>query len=362
MEKGAGHINDGDSTFDSTSRIEAKRTHQWFVDAVETDLFPNKKQAVDAPNSKSSTGMSIANISSWENASSFNSVPSQCVNRLFGSESARSVNFAERNLSALGTENLNVRRKDLDDQFGEDAMEDPETCLTYGGIRKVKVNQVKDCDHGMHIPKGHNSPNGDNISHLSSGQGYNRESEAAFASLGQSYNQDESLTLMGHTYDRGDANIRSTGPTYGNGDGNSVSLGDTYSKGEASLISFGGFPDEQDIIPVGRPVSGYDLLYNQSSVQTLETSCEKESDTSNANALLCATRAAKSRPESVSKNKPDLKTSKKEAPNSFPSNVRSLISTGMLDGVPVKYVSLAREVNSSLSCPSLQTSTVISLE
>lgn len=46
---------------------------------------------------------------------------------------------------------------------------------------------------------------------------------------------------------------------------------------------------------------------------------------------------------------PKSKTStKKEASTSFPSNVRSLISTGMLDGVPVKYVALSREVKHSL--------------
>lgn len=350
-EKGAGQVHDGDSTFDNTSRTEPKRSHQWFVDAAETELFPNKKQAVHAPNSKLSSGMSIANIPSWENASSFNSVPNQYVSRLFGSDTARSVNFAERNISSAGTENLNVRRKGMDDQFGEDAsiglsishsMEDPETCLTYGGIRKVKVNQVKDSDPSMHIQKGHCS-SGENISHLSPGHAYDRESEAAFTSIGQSYNQDDSVTLMGHTYNRGDANIRSITPTYGNGDGTSISISDTYGKGEANVLSFSGFPDEQDIIPVGRPGSSYDLFFNQPSVQTSETSCEKVLDTTNASAVLSATRATKSRPEFVSKNKPEFRTSKKEAPNSFPSNVRSLISTGMLDGVPVKYVSLARE-------------------
>lgn len=350
MSKGAGHVNDVDPTFDNTSRIEPKRSHQWFVDAAETELFPSKKQAVQAPNNKSTSGMSNANIPSWENASSFHSVPSQFNYRFFGSETARPVNFAERNI-VVETENPNVRRKSMDEQFGEDAsvglsishaMEDPETCLTYGGIRKVKVNQVKDCDNGVHMPKGHDS-NGENISHLSSGQAYNRESEAGFASIGQPYNQDDNVTLMGHTYNRGDANIRSTGPTFGNEDGNSISIGDTYGKGEANIISFGGFPDEQDIIPVGRPVSNYDLLYTQSSVQTLETAHEKESDQTNADTVLSTTPVAKLRPESVSKNKPEFKTSRKEAPNSFPSNVRSLISTGMLDGVPVKYVSLARE-------------------
>ncbi|PQQ00667.1 uncharacterized protein Pyn_36463 [Prunus yedoensis var. nudiflora] len=109
------------------------------------------------------------------------------------------------------------------------------------------------------------------------------------------------------------------------------------------MISFGGFPDEQDIIPVGRPVGNYDQLYHPDSVQTLETSCEKDLDVSNASVVDNTASVGKPRPESVSKNKPEIKLSRKPAPNSFPSNVRSLISTGMLDGVPVKYVSLARE-------------------
>lgn len=128
------------------------------------------------------------------------------------------------------------------------------------------------------------------------------------------------------------------------GDDNSNPISDTYSKEDANMISFGGFHDARDIIPVGRPISSYDQSYNQPSVQTPEAVREKELDTSNANAAASNTRVAKSKPESVSKNKQEVKTARKEAPNSFPSNVRSLISTGMLDGVPVKYVSLAREV------------------
>ncbi|XP_054794394.1 uncharacterized protein LOC129315284 isoform X1 [Prosopis cineraria] len=37
-------------------------------------------------------------------------------------------------------------------------------------------------------------------------------------------------------------------------------------------------------------------------------------------------------------NKQEFKAAKNESPNSFPSDVIGLISTGMLDGVPVKYV------------------------
>ncbi|OMO49554.1 hypothetical protein COLO4_38503 [Corchorus olitorius] len=55
---------------------------------------------------------------------------------------------------------------------------------------------------------------------------------------------------------------------------------------------------------------------------------EKQLYARNIGAVASASRTAKLRPESGSRAKPELKSFKKEAPNSFPSNVRSLISTG----------------------------------
>ncbi|KAL5574560.1 hypothetical protein UlMin_016259 [Ulmus minor] len=137
--------------------------------------------------------------------------------------------------------------------------------------------------------------------------------------------------LMSHTYNRDDVNshIGSDLPNYGRGDDNTISLGDTFSKGDTSILSFGGFPDEQDIIPVGKPPS----------VQTSEAASEKVYIASNVNVIVNISHLVKPKSESVSKNK----TARKEAPNSFPLNVKNLISTGMLDGVPVKYVSLVQE-------------------
>ncbi|GAV57885.1 hypothetical protein CFOL_v3_01421 [Cephalotus follicularis] len=352
MAKGGGHVNDANVEFSTPSRNESKRSHQWFVDATEDEIFSNKKQAVQAPNSQSSPGLSNANIPSWENPSGFQSVPNQFIDRLFGSEGSRSLNFAERNISPDGTDNLNFRRKDVDDHFGEDisvalsmshAMDDPETCFSYGGIRKVKVNRVKDSDTNIPASQGH-SFRRENNNDMSTGQAHVRESESNFISIGQAYDKEEdNVTIMGHTYHRVDAQIRSTGPSYDKGDENDISMSNIYSKEDANLISFGGFPDEHDIIPVAQPMSTYDTLYNPSSNQTSEAAPEKTSDSLNAHTVVTASKIAKLKSESASKNKPEFKTSRKEAPNSFPSNVRSLISTGMLDGVPVKYVSLSRE-------------------
>lgn len=330
MAKGA----DGDPSFDNPSRIEPKRSHQWFVDAAEPELFPNKKQALQTPNSTSSSQVSCTNISSWDNPSGFQSVQNQFIHRFFGPETARSVNFSERTICpAMDDSNASVSLS-MSHTF-----EDPEACLSYNGFRKVKVNQVKDIDNGVHDPKGHSFINESSID-ISEGHTFNRENESSFISMGQAYDkEDGNVTLMAHSYNR-DAHIVSTCAAYMKGDDNSNPISDTYSKEDANMISFGGFHDARDIIPVGRPISSYDQSYNQPS----EAVREKDLDTSNANAAASNTRVAKSKPESVSKNKQEVKTARKEAPNSFPSNVRSLISTGMLDGVPVKYVSLAREV------------------
>ncbi|KAM1553532.1 hypothetical protein EV2_006526 [Malus domestica] len=349
MPKSGGYVNEGEGTFGNPSRIEPKRSQQWFVDAGEAELFPNKKQAVHIPNRKLSSGMSNENVPSWENASGFQSVPHQFIDRLFGSDTASSVSFAERNTSPVGSDNWNLR-KGIGDQFGEvgsvslsvsHAMEDPET-LSYAGIRKVKVNQVRDGDNGMHASR-ENGSNRENNSNLSTNQAFDRVNETGFLSVGQAYDKEHgSVSLMGHAYNQRDDHGRPIGPNYGKGDESVVALADSYNKGNASMVSFGVFPGDQDVA-MGRPVGNYDQLYHPSSVQISETACEKELDTSNASAVDNTAFVAKTRPESVLKNKPEVKTSRKQAPNSFPSNVRSLISTGMLDGVPVKYVSLARE-------------------
>lgn len=354
MAKG-GHENDGDATFGNSSRIEPKRSHQWFVDSAEPQLFPNKKQAVHIPNSKLSSEMPNENVS-WENPSSFQSVPHQFIDRLFGSDTASSANFSDRNVSPVGSDDWNIRTKGIDDQFGEDApinlsishaIEDPEACLSYAGIRKIKVNQVKDSDNGMHASREHGSSREYN-SNLPASQLFDRTHENSFISAGQPYDKEhDNVTLMGHAYNQGPGHVRPLGSNYGKREENVISINDGYSKGNANMISFGGFPDEQDMNPMGRAVANYDQIYHQSSVQTSETANEKELDATNVNAVDNTASVAKSRPESASKSKPDIKPTKKQAPNSFPSNVRSLISTGILDGVPVKYVSMAREVYSS---------------
>lgn len=283
------HITDGDAIFDNSSRLDSKRSHQWFSDATEAELFPHKRQAIESPNSKSISGYPTSHLS-WDNVSvsPLQSSPNQFIDRLLGSPDG------------------NLNKKIVHDQLDNSSsvglsmsytIDDSET-LNYGGIRKVKVNQVKDTDNN----------------------------ESNFITMGPNYNEDGNVTLMGHSYSGFDPGNRSTTVT--------------TSKDEENSLSFSGFQDESE--PINgyyvKDMNNYELSFNQSTVKTLQFSGVKELDVTNVvgvgNVL----------PQGVkSKSKSESKPAKKEAPNSFPSNVRSLMATGILDGVPVKYVSLSRE-------------------
>ncbi|KAL7127404.1 hypothetical protein ABFS83_14G250500 [Erythranthe nasuta] len=321
MLKGGGHGSDGDAVFDNSSRIEPKRARQWLLDASEPELFPSKKQVLEAPNTKQESEILMQSSLPWESSSGFQSVPSapnQFMDRLFGSETIMPV--------IAGTDDSDVREKVIGEEFEDGssvglsisyAMEEQENGVSYGGLRKVKVNQVKDpIEHDIGV---------------SMEQTYHRGGEITFESIGQHYGKEGgNATLMGQSYNTGESNITCTGSTFGKMDNNNI-------------ISFGGYQEESVMEALARPVSSYSLLYEQSSAQTSETPTKKEVGAPNSGTTAGTTQAPKPKVDSTSKIKSETKPSRKEAPNSFPSNVRSLIATGMLDGVPVKYVSVSRE-------------------
>ncbi|XP_057772237.1 uncharacterized protein LOC130991841 [Salvia miltiorrhiza] len=347
MPKGGAHVTDGDAVFDNSSRLESKRARQWFLDFAEPDLFPSKKQAVEASSGKLESA--IPSSLAWDSSSGFPSVPSvpsQFMDRLFGSETTTPVNLGERNMPISGIDGSNARKKIASEQFEDDpsvglsisyAMEDPETGVSYGGLRKVKVNQVKDPDNGLHASI-------ENSIGISMEQTYHSGNENTFMSMGQPYGKEGgSVTLMGHSYDIGEANNRSMESAFGKGLDGTISMTHSYNKAENNSISFGGFQDEPVMEASPRPLSSYSLLYEQSSAQMSEPPSKKELDVLNGNVDLRPTQTPKTKVDSTPKSKSESKPARKEAPNSFPSNVRSLIATGMLDGVPVRYVSVSRE-------------------
>ncbi|GFP82513.1 hypothetical protein PHJA_000394300 [Phtheirospermum japonicum] len=326
MPKGGGHVNDGDVVFDNSSRMEPKRARQWFLDASEVELFPSKKQAVEPSNSKSDAEITMPSSLPWE-SSGFQSVPSQFMDRLFGSDSTTMpASLPDRNMSIAGTDGSTVRREVSGEQFENDSsvglsvsysLEEPEIGVSYGGLRKVKVNQVKDPENELH-------------SSLEHGIGTN------FVSMGQPYGKvGENVALMSHSYDIGDTNIRSMGSTFGKGlENNTISMTHSYNKGDNNTISVGGYQDESVMEALARPISSYSLLYEQSSAQTLETPTKKEPDLPNGNASVSTSHGPKSKVDFTFKNKPETKSSRKEAPNCFPSNeLRGIIKgSGYLCG------------------------------
>lgn len=432
--------------YDNSSTLEPKRSHQWFMDGVEPELLPNKKQATEVPNHSSFTGLLSSNIAPWMNTSGFHSVPGQYAERHFDDESARSVNFDDRSVPSVGIGNVNVSRKVMEDSFGSDSsfglsishsMEDPRSGLNYGGIRKVKVNQVKEAENFMPVSMGdtytrvisnamstdhaftkaedsciamglsfnggddHMMSLGDTFNRednnfISMGQPFNkvegnslsvshpfckdesnitmlsqsfsREDDSTISashsfkdnntaiSMGQSFNNDDSnitsicQTLskvadtnppMSHCYSRVNDNTISVNQTYSKVENNNLSMSQSFGRGESNIISFGGFNDDDDINSSGRLICSYDLLMSQSSGQQSDIMTGKRLVESNADTVTSATQMAGNK-EVISK-KEEQKAAKKPPSNSFPSNVRSLLSTGMLDGVSVKYIAWSRE-------------------
>ncbi|BFG36126.1 hypothetical protein CerSpe_224000 [Prunus speciosa] len=413
MPKGTGCLNEGEALYDNSSRIEPKRSHQWFMDGPEVELFPNKKQAVEVPNNNLFSGMLSANVSPWGNVPSFHSFSGHFTERLFDSETDRAVNFDDRNIPSAETEKMNLARKVNEDLFGNDSsfglsmshtLEDPRTSPNYGGFRKVKVSEVKDSENVMPVSIGHAYNQGDNDamlaahvykaddntasmglaykkgddSFISMSDTYNR-ADNNFISMGQPFNKgDENISIgqtykesnntlsMGQTFNKGDNNIISIGQTYNKveestisaghiynkgedstismghayskGDSNMLSIGHSYNNRESTIISFGGYDDDDAHTSA---ISGYELLMGQPFPKT-EAMNEKELGKSNADAFVNLPHITAGN-ENISKKKVEQKMSKKVPPNNFPSNVRSLLSTGMLDGVPVKYTAWSRE-------------------
>ncbi|XP_051120816.1 uncharacterized protein LOC127244367 isoform X2 [Andrographis paniculata] len=348
MAKGSDHLADGDTVFDNASRKESKRApREWFLDASEPELFPSKKQAVEATVGKTESGIAMLSSLPWENSSRFLSMPSVTspfLDGQFESDIKKPITLTDRNMPMGMMDGSNVRKVVRSEHFENDpsvglsisyAMEDPETELSYGGLRKVKVNQVKDPENGLHTSMEHGIG-------ISMDHSYPRANENTFISMGQP-NIGNHASLIGHSYDVGEANIRTIGSTFEKGLSNNISLPQSYNKGDSNTLSFGGYQDESVMEALSRPITSYGLLYEQSSTPTSEIPSKKMMDALNNGANLSTYQGTKPKVDSLSKNKLETKPTRKEAPNSFPSNVRSLIATGMLDGVPVKYVSVSRE-------------------
>lgn len=429
MTKGTEFVTDGPMAYDSSSQNEPKRSHQWFMDGADAELFPLKRQTVEVPSSNLFSGMTNSNVSPWGNASDFLSASAHFSERQFDSELVRTINFDDKSIPSISTTNLNMDmgRKAVNDPYSIESsfslamshtVGDPRSGLHYGPLKRAKVNQVKDSDNLMPVSMGHAYTGEDSntvpVMHtynklgekalsmgltysqddeqtISVGDTYNREG-GSFMSIGQHYNKgsenlsigqayncgnenisaghtfkenndalsidhafssrDSTVISIGHAYNneaahshffnKGDSKTVSSSQTYkGNSDTSSISH--SYNKGENNIISFSTFHDDDENDLSGRLLRSYDLFMGQPSVQRSDEPSEKSLAQLDTDALTSAAQITVSGAETVSKKKDEQKSSKKVTANNFPSNVRSLLSTGILDGVPVKYIAWSRE-------------------
>ncbi|XP_042021666.1 uncharacterized protein LOC121769063 [Salvia splendens] len=445
LPNGSGSVANGEICYETSTRIDQKRPHQYFMDSSEQELVVSKKQAVEP--FKGTSGPVVMESSFWHDGSHFQS--ESLIPSLFTPKPVQSSNFSDNNNPPV-TASMNMERKEPGNQFGNDSS----VCLTMShavndtlclnsGPRKVKVNEVRipeNClpefvgstftrgekndamtstfqrtSNNMFTRPSYNTELGNAISvdpayskldknfvsvgnssskrdgnFILSSQYYNGIDNNVL-SIGQAFNRGNyNINALGEQYEKENGNFSSVCPTYNGGQENlfalepfyskvnetfisagpnkgethiafqgeqdaTVALGALYNKenssilsmvehsrkGEETTISFGGFQnnvEERD--NSGRLISSYDVLLNQSSAQSSGALGQKDStDQLSDNAIS----ASSLQPDGAPKNK-DQKT-KKGSSNNFPSNVKSLLSTGILDGVPVKYVSWSREKN-----------------
>ncbi|KAL0369775.1 UNVERIFIED_CONTAM: hypothetical protein Sangu_0295600 [Sesamum angustifolium] len=317
---------------DNSCRQEPECGGQWISNVYGTESLPCKKQAVDVPITMPESGVIMCNALPQENSSGFQSVPNEDMVQLFGCG------------IVLGTDGSDVKKRVSDEQFEKDssvslsvsdAMKDSDRGVSFFGIGKVEVNQVKDPENRLHTC-------GDHELGVSMNQAYTRGSEKTITSMGRSCGKEGgSTTLMRRSYDDGVANIRSMDLVSRKGINNSISMKNSYNKRGSSFVSFGSYQDVREAL--ARPVSSYSLLYEQPSVRRFEMPSKKEVDLPIGNAVVSTSPMPKSRLESTYRSKSEKKPARKEAAHSFLTNVKSLLNTGMLEGVSVRYISASRE-------------------
>ncbi|XP_045830041.1 uncharacterized protein LOC123921484 isoform X4 [Trifolium pratense] len=268
--------------------------------------------------------------------------------------------------------------------------------FNHDGIRNLKVNEVK-AENFMSVPT--NNPYDGGVSKTVSNTHAFKEGDHSIPTSLTYSKGDANVILMDGAFDRTDNNLMSMSQSYNKGDDNfsiastyndicnSISMDQGYNHvdsnvmsiaqpnnkahGGSTIISFGDC-DNDDVTPSDLFVSDYGLFMGQAPLcmsHMSQVANEKEFVRSSTKKLLPSTaQTSASETENVTKTKEEMEMCKKATSNNFPSNVRSLLSTGMLDGVSVKYKAWSREkelravikgAGYLCSCPSCSFSKVI---
>ncbi|KZV26752.1 hypothetical protein F511_20921 [Dorcoceras hygrometricum] len=338
MTKGGDLMTDGDTAFDNSTVMEPKCAHQWLSDVGGPELFPNKIQAVESSICEEDLGISMVNALPWASSPEFqpmSSVPNLIMDPLFGYEINKPANLPERNM-VTEIDGPNFSKRVTNELFENDspvglsvsyAFETQESgVISCGRSGETNDDQVKDPGSGLHDVE--------SSLELSLDQTYNRGNEHTLISVGQPNDKEVGTALMVQSYDINDANIRCMGSTFEKGVENTISLTSSSIKQDSTGACFGCYNGESIVDVLSRPVSSYTLLYEPCSVQKSGKHTKRKAFVQNG-------QSPKSRLDPTPKRKLETKPARKE--DRFPSNVRSLLATGILDEVPVKYVSTSRE-------------------
>lgn len=169
---------------------------------------------------------------------------------------------------------------------------------------------------------------------------YNKANETFNISASSSYNKgDRDFTSLTYVHGQQDATFMPQRTVHSKENSMMLSLGENHENDKQTTISFGRFQDDPDDSDTsGRLICSRDILLSQLSAQS---SAALGQPVEQITAYVSS--VAASRTDGTLKNL-EPKT-KKGTSNNFPANVKSLLSTGILDGIPVKYISWSREKN-----------------
>uniref|UniRef100_M4E3S4 Tr-type G domain-containing protein n=1 Tax=Brassica campestris TaxID=3711 RepID=M4E3S4_BRACM len=328
-----------------SSRMELKRSHQWLTEESGSEVFSSKRQVVEI-DGFSTPHMSL---SAWESSL----VPRQLTDCLFDPANAQhSAHLLGRNISSADSQHIEEQSIGFPVVHG--------SSFDLDAIRKVRVNEV--CESGD-IPESMVQFYGEGTSR-SFGMGPSCDSTLSYGQTCS--NIDKSFILPGplpdgnFSYDKGDENVFSTFQPFEKGVENFALMSQSlYTEGNemAFMVSSQGRADQNNdqVSHADRSKTISFGDYQSSPVHVINSF----ENFNHAPKVLLHTEAEenmsfefRSPPYAcpgvdtllVPKSK-DSKTAKKGSTNTFPSNVKSFLSTGVLDGVTVKYYSWSREKN-----------------
>ncbi|XP_010520127.1 PREDICTED: uncharacterized protein LOC104799354 isoform X2 [Tarenaya hassleriana] len=178
---------------------------------------------------------------------------------------------------------------------------------------------------------------------------------------GQSFQKmDSNLFSMSPSYNRGQESFMSILTSYGKAAENLFSSDTFFQKEDGNVLSMGPYPykagggmalmlpnqdrADQNSVPITQQGGSHTISFGgfqNGNVLVSSGSTSKGPETQrNVRGMFISNPSADTLP-----NIKESKNGKKATTNTFPSNVKSLLSTGMFDGVPVKYYSWSREKN-----------------